>query len=100
MFDGLSSLAYLNPIDEISELSSESFSGLGELETLNLKCNRISDLSPFAFDRLPALKEIVISDNLLTCFKSNVFAKLECIWSLSFDANPIEEIEDLLRILR
>lgn len=59
--------------NKITEILSHSFSGLNCLMILNLAYNHISHIEPKAFEHLPSLNSLFLSNNQLDEIPSNLF---------------------------
>lgn len=76
-----------------SNVPTNVFANLNSLEDVNLAYNKISRIEPRAFDSVPALKILFLSNNLLQSINSDDFAGAKNLQELFLDSNVIERIE-------
>lgn len=76
-----------------SNVPTNVFANLNRLEDVNLAYNKISRIEPGAFDSVPALKILFLSNNLLQSINSDDFTGAKNLQELFLDSNVIERIE-------
>ncbi|XP_072312616.1 uncharacterized protein [Eucyclogobius newberryi] len=78
--------------NNLTRLQQNDLSGLGELRTLNLAFNQISDIEPGAFSHSPALTHLSLQGNKLTNLPADVFDGLSDLTCLHLGGNPVKYI--------
>uniref|UniRef100_A0A8C9SFA8 Vasorin n=1 Tax=Scleropages formosus TaxID=113540 RepID=A0A8C9SFA8_SCLFO len=76
----------------IEALSSEDFSGLDQLEMLDLSQNKLSELPGRAFEHLATLRNLDLSSNQITHIAEHSFSGLAILERLYLFDNRIESI--------
>jgi Leucine rich repeat len=82
-------------ICKLDGLSSQTFSGQVDLETLNFTNNGLTGLPDGVFKPLTNIKEIIISSNNLSSIDLNQFASNTELQKLNLQNNMIETIETI-----
>lgn len=77
-----------------SNVPTHVFANLNSLEDVNLAYNKISRIEPGAFNSVPALKILFLSNNMLPSIHSDDFAGAKNLQELFLDSNVIERIEE------
>ncbi|XP_054154675.1 protein slit-like [Oppia nitens] len=80
--------------NNITTLSSDTFSGLKVLQTLFLFGNQISELPDGVFNGLSSLSILLLNANRLSCIKNDSFTDLSNLNLLSLYDNNIEYLPD------
>ncbi|KAK9893072.1 hypothetical protein WA026_023564 [Henosepilachna vigintioctopunctata] len=89
MFVGLN-LEILNLVScNITEIDSDSFSGMPNLKELHLGHNLISNFKPGTFKNLPHLKELMLNKNEISEINWDHWDKLPSLKSIDFADNPL-----------
>ena len=70
-----------------SALSDGVFSGLSQLNSLNLNHNQLETLSKGVFSELSQLNSLDLSDNQLSTLSDDMFSELNQLKSLYLDSN-------------
>ena len=94
-FSGLSNLQHLNLADnELSALPDGIFDNLTGLESLYLYSNRLSELPDGIFDDLTGLEELQFFNNYIRGLPDNIFDNLTGLEGLNLGGNWISELPD------
>lgn len=94
MFSNLSMLASLLLMDcRISEIESNAFIELENLQNLNLNLNNLREFHPFTFRRLINLKILALKSNFIEKLDKNTFIFNTNLQHLYLDRNRIKIIE-------
>ena len=91
MFDGLSSLKFLNMQDNsLTSLPEGVFDGLSSLVALGLYGNQLSTLPEDVFDELSSLTRLFLSNNELTSLPAGVFSGLFALQTIQLGGNTVD----------
>ncbi|XP_056136006.1 vasorin a [Lampris incognitus] len=77
----------------IETLAQDDFTGLGELEMLDLSQNELIEVPDGVFETLSALKNLDLSSNYITHISKNSFSGLVQLERLYLHANRIQSIQ-------
>ena len=93
MFDGLSSLKFLNMQDNsLTSLPEGVFDGLSSLVALGLYGNQLSTLPEDVFDELSSLTRLFLSNNELTSLSAGVFSGLFALQTIQLGGNTVDPL--------
>ena len=96
-FSGLEELQGLDlSHNKLIKISSVMFEGLADLVILELSDNTINSIATYAFERLIQLRGLFLSGNHLSVIKSEMFEGLIRLLSLNLDNNTLNEISPVV----
>jgi len=95
--EGCTNLKYLSIYDgsQIKSINKDAFKGLSKVEYIHLGRNNITKLDPATFSHTKGLKDLSLTNNLITELDVNLFAGLINLTSIELNWNRIKVLPAL-----
>ena len=93
LFNGLDKLKNLK-ITGLTGIKNEAFTGLNNLECLDLSTNELLDLEATTFNNLNKLETLFLNTNKLTNIRKETFKNLKTLKKLDISENELDSLEE------